>query len=242
MKIYQASLLLFLFSFILSSTSVDVTEPSVSELSALRKEALKYHNILRAKHKDTPSAELNEDLNDFAQNHCVSLAESGYLQHSSSSERTNIGKLSGYSGENLFWSSRKSFDGLGQMASQNWYNEIDDYDLEENNAINGATVGHFTQMVWKTSVKVGFGFAYSNKGTFVCANYYPGGNVNVPGNYKYYVMPLKTDSETSEETGENNDDYETGSDASKNNKDEIILESSGRLNLGVFMLIIILLL
>ena len=66
----------------------------------------------------------------------------------------------------------------GTAATQSWYNEIKDYKY----ATPGFTMatGHFTQVVWKGSTKVGFGvgFTADRKRAFVVANYSP------PGNYQ----------------------------------------------------------
>ena len=47
--------------------------------------------------------------------------------------------------------------------------------------------GHFTQVVWKSTTKVGFGYAANANSCYVCARYNPAGNMmnafqdNVPG-------------------------------------------------------------
>ena len=39
------------------------------------------------------------------------------------------------------------------------------------------SVGHFTQVVWKSTREMGFGFAKSRNGSwYYCCNYYPAGN------------------------------------------------------------------
>ena len=112
------------------------------------------------------------------------------MQHSSSDEWTNIGSLSGYSGENLYMSSSKNTDGAGKSATQLWYDEIANYDFSTGASSNGEVIGHFTQLVWKKSTKVGFGLGVSDSGTYVCANYYLGGNYG--GEYLDNVMPLSS--------------------------------------------------
>ena len=58
-----------------------------------------------------------------------------------------------------------------------WYDEIKDYDANKNTAINGKVVGHYTQVVWRNSTKVGFGVAMgTNNMVVLCANYDPPGN------------------------------------------------------------------
>ena len=48
--------------------------------------------------------------------------------------------------------------------------------------------GHFTQVVWKESVELGFGFARASNGAwFYCCNYFPAGNMQ--GNFPASVVP-----------------------------------------------------
>ena len=165
--------------------------PSAKELEILRKEALKYHNLYRAKHQKTGKLKLNSLLNKFAQSHCDYLAYKGSLIHTTPNERMNIPYLKGYIGENLYLSTIRSFKNSGKAATETWYNEIKGYDFGKGGAKGDQTIEHFTQLVWDESRQVGFGFSSSPLGTFVCANYYKGVNVNGPANYKKHVKPLK---------------------------------------------------
>ncbi len=56
-----------------------------------------------------------------------------------------------------------------------WYNEYDLYNFG-NPGFSGAT-GHFTQVVWKGSKRLGMGFAYGNGRYYAVANYDPPGNM-----------------------------------------------------------------
>ena len=49
--------------------------------------------------------------------------------------------------------------------------------------------GHFTQVVWKDSKKLGIAYASGKSGTYVVANYDPAGNFL--GQYPENVQPLK---------------------------------------------------
>ena len=68
-------------------------------------------------------------------------------------------------------------------ATDAWYNEIKDYNFA-NPGFSSAT-GHFTQVVWKSTTKIGFGVAFgqmkSGAYTFNCA--YVVANYKEPGNY-----------------------------------------------------------
>ena len=163
---------------------------STLDLQKFQKEALEAHNTLRQLHASTPPMEIDSDLTKFAQDYCQRLAQLGRLEHSIQEDRMNIGSINGYSGENLFWSSSKNTNGVGKGATHAWYNEIKNYDFSTGTSPNGETIGHFTQVVWKTSVKVGFGLGVSDFGTFVCANYHPGGNF--AGHYIDNVLPLSS--------------------------------------------------
>ncbi len=65
------------------------------------------------------------------------------------------------------------------MATQEWYTQYKWYDY----ARPGLDINTFcfTQVVWKSSNKIGFGIATGFKDNFTCvlivANYYPRGNV-----------------------------------------------------------------
>ena len=77
------------------------------------------------------------------------------------------------------------------------YNEMNDYNFETSSSTNGGVVQHFTQLVWKSSTKVGFGVSvasspqwgrYGMKIVVIVAKFKPRGNVPP---YHANVMPLK---------------------------------------------------
>ena len=74
-----------------------------------------------------------------------------------------------------------------------WYGEIKDYDKSwygnEPPQCAFMKTGHFTQVVWKASERIGVGLAISGRSCFVVANYDPPGNFT--GNYKPNVTPPK---------------------------------------------------
>jgi hypothetical protein len=79
-----------------------------------------------------------------------------------------------YIGENIFGSTGAANP---QQAVSLWASEAEDYDYDSNTC--SAVCGHYTQVVWSTTVEVGCGIAtcaglmYSH--VIVC-NYGPGGN------------------------------------------------------------------
>ena len=60
------------------------------------------------------------------------------------------------------------------------YNEIHDYDYSTTNTKNGKDIGHFTQLVWKASTKLGVGIKLKQEGVkthvYIVARYLPKGN------------------------------------------------------------------
>ncbi|EEC02687.1 conserved hypothetical protein, partial [Ixodes scapularis] len=64
---------------------------------------------------------------------------------------------------------------LAKDVVKAWYDEIKDYNFN-NGGFSGAT-GHFTQVVWKNSTKLGCGWARSHRNNiYVVCNYSPPGN------------------------------------------------------------------
>lgn len=65
-------------------------------------------------------------------------------------------------------------------AVQSWYKEIKDYTFgQPDPGVKFSKVGHFTQLVWKDSKRLGVGKAISgSKAVYVVCNYDP------PGNFK----------------------------------------------------------
>ena len=65
----------------------------------------------------------------------------------------------------------------GKDPVNSWYSEIEKHIFGKKD-FDHMIAGHFTQVVWKDSKKLGVGIATGQKGTVVVANYLP------PGNYK----------------------------------------------------------
>ena len=128
--------------------------------------ALEAHNKYRKKHH-VGNLVLSKDLCDIAQKYAETLARTGNFAHSNA-------KYNGKNmGENLFacYGMKISGDGM----TDDWYNEVNDYDFNNPGFIKGT--GHFTQVVWKDTREVGFGYAQARDGYYYgVANYYPAGN------------------------------------------------------------------
>ncbi|HEY5995157.1 MAG TPA: CAP domain-containing protein [Gallionellaceae bacterium] len=95
-------------------------------------------------------------------------------------------KPDGKYGENLYWASAIMWsDGRREVQSvapetpvDSWGMEKSDFDYAVNNCIPGKVCGHYTQMVWRDTQKVGCAFAVctdSKDQIWVC-QYQPAGN------------------------------------------------------------------
>ncbi|XP_063420292.1 cysteine-rich venom protein pseudechetoxin-like isoform X1 [Mytilus trossulus] len=77
-------------------------------------------------------------------------------------------------GQNLFWGSH----GTWSDAVKWWYDEINHFTYDGGDANDFQKVGHYTQVVWAKSIKIGCGYVYcqsDKRHLFVC-NYGPPGN------------------------------------------------------------------
>ena len=93
-------------------------------------------------------------------------------------------------------SSRKVYYVCGDM-SNDWYNEIKDYNFETGKSTPNRKTGHFTQLIWKDSREVGFGVAFNGDSVYTVANYFPGGNINLDTAYKEQIPALLPQKEKS---------------------------------------------
>ncbi|KAJ3695378.1 hypothetical protein LUZ60_000755 [Juncus effusus] len=79
-------------------------------------------------------------------------------------------------GENLFWGSGSGWKIAKVVAA--WVVEKKNYDYETNKCDEGCMCGHYTQVVWRNTTRLGCAMVpcYGNKGTFVVCSYDPPGN------------------------------------------------------------------
>lgn len=93
----------------------------------------------------------------------------------------NAGRSNGYPtyvGENIYGSSGQA---SGTAATASWVAEKANYDYASNTCAAGRVCGHYTQVVWRNTTKVGcalYTCAGLRYGSTVVCNYAPGGNVN----------------------------------------------------------------
>jgi len=145
------------------------------------KDCLEFHNKYRENHEETPAMEWDEAMAKSAEEYAKKLAEDGGLKHSDRKDRDDAG-------ENLAFRGGKYDNSVCQFGVASWYNEIKDFDF---NTKKGAGTGHFTQVVWKKSTKLGCGVAKKGSREYLVCRYVEAGNML--GEYKEQVGGLKKD-------------------------------------------------
>ena len=155
------------------------------EMIALNKILLQEHNKYRKMH-GVPNLQIDNDLISAATKYAESLARNpdvNYLEPSG----VYLGdeKL----GENLFQCNKKSCNMENYTQPLDiWYKEISKYNFNTNEGEEGTA--NFTQMVWKSTKKMGCGVGQKSETSFKVICYYlPKGNV--PEKYKSNVPQPK---------------------------------------------------
>ncbi|KAJ1434862.1 Ves allergen [Sesbania bispinosa] len=125
---------------------------------------LNAHNAARSEVK-VPNLVWDETVAAFARNYANQRKGDCKLVHSGGG---------GKYGENLAMSTG---DMSGRDAVRLWVNEKADYDYNSNSCASGKQCGHYTQVVWKNTKRVGCAkVRCNNGGTFITCNYDPPGN------------------------------------------------------------------
>ncbi len=154
--------------------------------SKVLSDVLQSHNYYRARHS-APSLTISQRLNQIAQKYAEYLAATSKFEHS----RNKLGDES--LGENLYmqWISHGKVPVSGRKAAKAWYDEIDLYSFKHPKY--SEETGHFTQMIWQATQKMGVGVALSADGreVYIVTNYYPTGNIINPGYFEKNVLPAR---------------------------------------------------
>ncbi len=168
MKIIIATLIsLLLVTTGYSQNESGFTGSKISQQDA--EAALNFHNKVRSD-VGAPPLEWSPALSAYAQEWANKLARNCKIQH-----RPIGGKDGRKFGENIFWGGGKEFTAL--EASEAWYSEIKQYHYAPIDQSKWQPTGHYTQMVWSGTTKVGIGIAKCRGGqTIIVANYDPPGN------------------------------------------------------------------
>lgn len=151
----------------------------------IRRKIVLYHNFFRTKVRPSASNMLLMSWHEGAARQAQAYAERCvFLTHNNPQENT-VPHL-GSCGQNLFVAAQKT---PWFFALKAWFLEYKSfvyghpsYDLKK--------IGHYTQMVWATSHKIGCGIAFCSGGpwghfyNYVC-HYCPGGNIDTITQYPY---------------------------------------------------------
>ena len=130
------------------------------------------HNTLRKKHSAGKLTKLAA-IAKLAQTTVNNCKSKGTLIHSGTSYNGQ------WMGQNLYVSGGVP---SGADVANSWYSENVNYNYNTGKTKNNGVIGHFTQLVWKSSKNIGCAVAvgtwsgYKNS-YYVGCNYFPGGNV-----------------------------------------------------------------
>ncbi|GLJ27029.1 hypothetical protein SUGI_0529860 [Cryptomeria japonica] len=131
----------------------------------LQTEYLNSHNDARSKVGVSPLV-WDDTVAAYAQNYANERIADCALEHSSGSPY----------GENIYVSSGEA---TPADAVKLWVDEEQYYDYDSNSCAQGGQCGHYTQVVWSNTQKVGCaGVMCDNGGTFIICSYDPPGNFN----------------------------------------------------------------
>ncbi|MEU0568113.1 CAP family protein [Nonomuraea sp. NPDC005983] len=159
---------------------------------AFQQDCLDAHNTYRARH-GVPAMQSDPQIVAFAQKWAAEMARTRKFEHSTADVRLPLHR-DGSWGENTFYSMSSA---PGQVVScaevvKGWYDEIKDYDF--NNPGFSQKTGRFTQVVWKSSTKLGCGRATTSAipgrtETYIVCDYAPLGNLATADLFKENVFP-----------------------------------------------------
>jgi hypothetical protein len=147
-------------------------QPTPTELAGqMPARILAAHNQVRAEAGVAPLA-WDSALGDAAANYAVYLAVTNSFQHSEQSHRPDTG-------ENLWMGTRGAFSFEAMVGG--WSSEQKDFVPGVFPAVSRAgsweKVGHYTQMVWPSTTRVGCAIASNATRDYLVCRYSPAGNV-----------------------------------------------------------------
>ena len=141
------------------SNSRNTKEP----LEKFRKEVEERHNYYRKKH-DVGELKRDSGLEKIAQDSAESMLELNSVY-------PNEQKYNGeYISHNSFYT-LDTFD--GKQITDKWYSKKKFYNFREPGCENNSLAEDFTNLIWKSTEKIGCGYACKNEQCYGCCFYYP---------------------------------------------------------------------
>jgi len=128
-------------------------------------EILNSHNELRSKHNSPPLI-LNPSLSMLAQEKAEKMAENKEIKFNEKNKEY---------GKNYFFSENNC---SGEEVTSFWYKGKNKYNFKKETNKKDEMINNFTQLIWKDTKEVGFGYSQlnNNEKIFV-AFYFPAGNI-----------------------------------------------------------------
>lgn len=128
------------------------------------REFVEAHNKVRI-HMDEPPLTWDRNLTRYARDWVAQLASDCRMVHS----------RDGPYGENLFWGGKDHWTPTDVVRL--WVSENRHYDARNNNCTAGEICGHYTQVVWRESRRLGCASVKCNTGGLIAmCTYHPPGN------------------------------------------------------------------
>ncbi|MBS1627671.1 MAG: hypothetical protein JSR09_09480 [Bacteroidetes bacterium] len=160
-KYFVFSFLFFAFTS-LHSQNLKVNQSDSNFIKAILTE----HNFYR-KQIQVASLQWSDILSKEAEQYALQLAKTNTFKHSTN--RNN-------EGENLWMGTANAYTIKDMLGS--WTEEAKDfvYNIFPNCSKNGNVVGHFTQIVWRTTTQVGCAIATNGNNDYLVCRYFPAGN------------------------------------------------------------------
>uniref|UniRef100_A0A8C5P3D0 Cysteine-rich secretory protein 3 n=1 Tax=Jaculus jaculus TaxID=51337 RepID=A0A8C5P3D0_JACJA len=173
----SSQVLLFLAAVLLSSfpgkgNGNEDIAPLSTTLRKVQQEIVNKHNALRRSVSPSASDMLKMEWSAESAARAQQWANRCIYGHSSREFR----KINISCGENLYMSSRPI---PWSQAIQSWYDEHNNFEYAVGPKPTNAVVGHYTQIVWNTSFRVGCAIAYCPQQFlkfFMVCHYCPAGN------------------------------------------------------------------
>lgn len=134
--------------------------------------ALAAHNLARAQ-AGVPPLQWDRQLGTEAARYALRLAISGTFQHSAPAFRRNAG-------ENLWMGTRGAFSVetmVGNWVSERRLFRAGVFPVVSRTG-NWRDVGHYTQIVWPSTQRVGCALATNARNDYLVCHYWPAGNVH----------------------------------------------------------------